>query len=469
MNNDLYETFGVKNCEELLEKMENNDPTVQSLVDFYNNYESRQINTKHITMPDIYADYIKEKNLVPKKDEIIITSLNTRNQPLKSVKIKEDDNLSKYFNDVYDGTMVQFMTASGSDISKEVLSSKIEELETLSLNNIDNFKFLDNVIYSLRGEYSVGNYEETSINSQIRKISEVKNHSLKELDHYNEFSKYYAHNELIGTDIFDDEKIKNNLKIAYENLSYEEATIIQYDKDYKISNVIDVTAGSANSSMLNIPRMAKLIHDSEQGVLFVHGHPSQSAEFSQSDFDSMEKLSEVIDSFGKNLTESYVVAGDKVIKISEEIYESSVVSFNENEKENYLIHRLGYDKSDNINSNKQTIFNIDKMFIDEKKSYTKIHMTIQNSENKESQDVIYATTKNPVDKIKEWQKNELTYKDLVKDNLLGNIAFRDIDRNINATKIPTDIKEKMGNPDTIIQDYEKEKQAEKEIKNTPSR
>ena len=108
---DLYDYFGVKNREELLGKMKDDDPIVKSLVDFYNNYESKTIKQKGFTTPYAYSDYIKNNNLVPEKDELIITVLNTRLNPLNTIKIKVDTPIKEYFSDLYSGTMSQYMIA----------------------------------------------------------------------------------------------------------------------------------------------------------------------------------------------------------------------------------------------------------------------------------------------------------------------------------------------------------------------
>ena len=94
---DLYDYFGVKNREELLGKMKDNDPNVKSLVDFYNNYESKTIKQKGFTTPYAYSDYIVNNNLVPEKDELIITVLNTGLNPLNTIKITVDTPIKEYF------------------------------------------------------------------------------------------------------------------------------------------------------------------------------------------------------------------------------------------------------------------------------------------------------------------------------------------------------------------------------------
>lgn len=465
---DLYDYFGVKNREELLGKMKDDDPIVKSLVDFYNNYESKTIKQKGFTTPYAYSDYIKNNNLVPEKDELIITVLNNRLNPLNTIKIKVDTPIKEYFSDLYSGTMTQYMIGSGANVAGEDVRLKSKEIDEIGLNRIDSFKFSDNTIYdSQTGR--VGNYHDNNLDKSVRIKSEVTNHEIKELTNYNEFSKYYGHQELIGTNIFDKEKIENNLKIAYENLSHEEATLIQYDSDFKITNIIDVTAGTANSSILDMPRIAKIINESERGILFVHGHPSQSTSFSEADIQSMDRLADISKSLGKVISESFLVAGNKVVKMSESDPYTKIYDLNKQEKENYLIHRLNYDKSDFKEENKYDYHKIEKLFIEEKKSYSKIYMTINNSNLEKAQDIIYVTSDNPVDVIKNWQDNKVSYKDLIDDNILSQVAFQDIDRKINATKISDNIKEKMDNPENIIEDFEKQNLDKAHTQNSPAR
>ena len=465
---DLYDYFGVKNREELLGKMKDDDPIVKSLVDFYNNYESKTIKQKGFTTPYAYSDYIKNNNLVPEKDELIITVLNTRLNPLNTIKIKVDTPIKEYFSDLYSGTMTQYMIGSGANVAGEDVRLKSKEIDEIGLDRIDSFKFSDNTVYdSQTGR--VGNYHDNNLDKSVRIKSEVTNHEIKELTNYNEFSKYYGHQELIGTNIFDKEKIENNLKIAYENLSHEEATLIQYDSDFKITNIIDVTAGTANSSILDMPRIAKIINESERGILFVHGHPSQSTSFSEADIQSMDRLADISKSLGKVISESFLVAGNKVVKMSESDPYTKIYDLNKQEKENYLIHRLNYDKSDFKEENKYDYHKIEKIFIEEKKSYSKIYMTINNSNLEKAQDIIYVTSDNPVDVIKNWQDNKVSYKDLIDDNILSQVAFQDIDRKINATKISDNIKEKMDNPENIIEDFEKQNLDKARTQNSPAR
>ena len=92
-------------------------------------------------------------------------------------------------------------------------------------------------------------------------------------------------------------------------------------------------------------------------------------------------------------------------------------------------------------------------------------MTINNSNLEKAQDIIYVTSDNPVDVIKNWQDNKVSYKDLIDDNILSQVAFQDIDRKINATKISDNIKEKMDNPENIIEDFEKQKQVKEKGSN----
>lgn len=465
---DLYDYFGVKNREELLGKMKDDDPIVKSLVDFYNNYESKTIKQKGFTTPYAYSDYIKNNNLVPEKDELIITVLNTRLNPLNTIKIKVDTPIKEYFSDLYSGTMTQYMIGSGANVAGEDVRLKSKEIDEIGLNRIDSFKFSDNTVYDSQAG-RVGNYHDNNLDKSVRIKSEVTNHEIKELTNYNEFSKYYGHQELIGTNIFDKEKIENNLKIAYENLSHEEATLIQYDSDFKITNIIDVTAGTANSSILDMPRIAKIINESERGILFVHGHPSQSTSFSEADIQSMDRLADISKSLGKVISESFLVAGNKVVKMSESDPYTKIYDLNKQEKENYLIHRLNYDKSDFKEENKYDYHKIEKIFIEEKKSYSKIYMTINNSNLEKAQDIIYVTSDNPVDVIKNWQDNKVSYKDLIDDNILSQVAFQDIDRKINATKISDNIKEKMDNPENIIEDFEKQNLDKARTQNSPAR
>lgn len=465
---DLYDYFGVKNREELLGKMKDDDPIVKTLVDFYNNYESKTIKQKGFTTPYAYSDYIKNNNLVPEKDELIITVLNTRLNPLNTIKIKVDTPIKEYFSDLYSGTMTQYMIGSGANVAGEDVRLKSKEIDKIGLNRIDSFKFSDNTIYdSQTGR--VGNYHDNNLDKSVRIKSEVTNHEIKELTNYNEFSKYYGHQELIGTNIFDKEKIENNLKIAYENLSHEEATLIQYDSDFKITNILDVTAGTANSSILDMPRIAKIINESERGILFVHGHPSQSTSFSEADIQSMDRLVDISKSLGKVISESFLVAGNKVVKMSESDPYTRIYDLNKQEKENYLIHRLNYDKSDFKEENKYDYHKIEKIFIEEKKSYSKIYMTINNSNLEKAQDIIYVTSDNPVDVIKNWQDNKVSYKDLIDDNILSQVAFQDIDRKINATKISDNIKEKMDNPENVIEYFEKQNLDKAHTQNSPAR
>ena len=465
---DLYDYFGVKNREELLGKMKDDDPIVKSLVDFYNNYESKTIKQKGFTTPYAYSDYIKNNNLVPEKDELIITVLNTRLNPLNTIKIKVDTPIKEYFSDLYSGTMIQYMIGSGANVSGEDVRLKSKEIDEIGLNRIDSFKFSDNTVYDSQAG-RVGNYHDNNLDKSVRIKSEVTNHEIKELTNYNEFSKYYGHQELIGTNIFDKEKIENNLKIAYENLSHEEATLIQYDSDFKITNIIDVTAGTANSSILDMPRIAKIINESERGILFVHGHPSQSTSFSEADIQSMDRLADISKSLGKVISESFLVAGNKVVKMSESDPYTKIYDLNKQEKENYLIHRLNYDKSDFKEESKYDYHKIEKIFIEEKKSYSKIYMTINNSNLEKAQDIIYVTSDNPVDVIKNWQDNKVSYKDLIDDNILSQVAFQDIDRKINGTKISNNIKEKMDNPENIIEDFEKQNLDKARTQNSPAR
>ena len=465
---DLYDYFGVKNREELLGKMKDDDPIVKSLVDFYNNYESKTIKQKGFTTPYAYSDYIKNNNLVPEKDELIITVLNTRLNPLNTIKIKVDTPIKEYFSDLYSGTMTQYMIGSGANVAGEDVRLKSKEIDEIGLNRIDSFKFSDNTVYDSQAG-RVGNYHDNNLDKSVRIKSEVTNHEIKELTNYNEFSKYYGHQELIGTNIFDKEKIENNLKIAYENLSHEEATLIQYDSDFKITNIIDVTAGTANSSILDMPRIAKIINESERGILFVHGHPSQSTSFSEADIQSMDRLADISKSLGKVISESFLVAGNKVVKMSESDPYTKIYDLNKQEKENYLIHRLNYDKSDFKEEDKYDYHKIEKIFIEEKKSYSKIYMTINNSNLEKAQDIIYVTSDNPVDVIKNWQDNKVSYKDLIDDNILSQVAFQDIDRKINATKISDNIKEKMDNPENIIEDFEKQNLDKAHTQSSPAR
>ncbi len=465
---DLYDYFGVKNREELLGKMKDNDPNVKSLVDFYNNYESKTIKQKGFTTPYAYSDYIVNNNLVPEKDELIITVLNTGLNPLNTIKITVDTPIKEYFSDLYSGTMTQYMIGSGADVSGDDVRLKSKEIDEIGLDRIDSFKFSDNTVYgSQTGR--IGNYHDSNIDKNIRIKSEVTNHEIKELTNYNEFSKFYGHQELIGTNIFDKEKIENNLKIAYENLNHEEATLIQYDSDFKITNIIDVTAGTANSSILDMPRIAKIINESERGILFVHGHPSQSTSFSEADIQSMDRLADISKSLGKVISESFLVAGNTVVKMSESDPYTKIYDLNKQEKENYLIHRLNYDKSDFKEEDKYDYHKIEKIFIEEKKSYSKIYMTINNSNLEKTQDIIYVTSDNPVDVIKNWQDNKVSYKDLIDDNILSQVAFQDIDRKINGTKISNNIKEKMDNPENIIEDFEKQNLDKAHTQSSPAR
>src|SRR5699024_1420237 len=148
---------------------------------------------------------------------------------------------------------------------------------------------------------------------------------------------------------------------------------------------------------------------------------------------------------------SFLVAGNKVVKMSESDPYTKIYDLNKQEKENYLIHRLNYDKSDFKEEDKYDYHKIEKIFIEEKKSYSKIYMTINNSNLEKAKDIIYVTYDNPVDVIKNWQDNKVSYKDLIDDNILSEVAFQDIDRKINATKISDNIKEKMDNPENIIE------------------
>ncbi|MEE0137721.1 zincin-like metallopeptidase domain-containing protein [Fusobacterium ulcerans] len=326
MKSNLYQYFNCENKEDLYLKLKNNDKEVKELSE-YLEYAKKDLDIEKIRFQgrDKLKEYLKN-NVSLNKNEVQILMLDSNFNLQKDTKIDIDSSFKEIMKESYDekARSVILLYHEG-DIDKIITNKdKIQELENnleiadyriLEILKIDNdlriSSNIDEQILTLQEEYIIN---QKAIQNHSKDIEIVK------APEYNEFMDYYAKKELPGLDVAKDkERIKEILKVSYQESNQENFGVIKYDKDYKVTDINILFKGGITKAFID-PKILipTLLDEQVKGIEIFHNHPSQSPTPSQEDINSTELLQRLAENLDKELLDHYIVAKESVFSFKDE-------------------------------------------------------------------------------------------------------------------------------------------------------
>lgn len=285
---NLYERFGCENKYELLEKVKSNDPIVQDLVDFID-YAKCNIQSpfKEIVSPEVFVEYYSRslKDSMLSDDELRCVFVNNKNIPVHhsiiSLNDINEDDISNKLQENLKTTLRRGLSVGGSSVflvrnemmSKSKKEKVVQFFKDVELNILDEMVINDsgNSLYTLEGGYTepIKNLLPLESNKIYEEFNLYKN--------YNEFSRFYAKNEISGLNLIrDNNEVLDSLKVGYQHEIQEYLGVIIYDDSNLIVSVDEMFAGGSNSAIVDYKIILKHVLEFEEakGIAIFHNHPS---------------------------------------------------------------------------------------------------------------------------------------------------------------------------------------------------
>lgn len=320
MKSNFYEYFKCNNKEELYLKLKEEKQETKELAD-YIEYAKEDISLETSKLKDLKTVFRYLGDNAPDENEVQIIMTNTRLNVMSDNKI----NIDTPFKDIMKESFVENARAAFI-IHHEMNDKKAKEIEAnlsiLGYKITDRMRIDRNlVVNSQKTGISIGKLQEKDIlngkNKNMKFERKIEHIASKE---FNEFMEYYAKKELKGLNIINDEnRIKEILKVSAQEYQQENFGIIQYDKDYNITNVESIFKGGIGETNID-PKiiLPTLLNNEIQGIAIFHNHPSDNSTPSIKDIEGTEKIQEIVKSFDKQLLDHYIISKERVFSFKEE-------------------------------------------------------------------------------------------------------------------------------------------------------
>ncbi len=327
MKNNIYEYFGCSNEYELLDKLKNNTPEIQSLKEFYNHSLGDISHKQRITSSESMLNFVRDEKLIPDENTAILVGFNTQMEQIFSKSFTNKDTVPEIWKSTKLEDCAGYILIENTAWNPKLEKLKGELQEFLShfddgmdspidTIGISSFKNGTITINSERADdYIRIDYDFS--NKILDKNFQVE-HSLNQLEGFNDFSSFYMADKLLGKNMIEDEsEIMKALKIGKQFNPQEELHLIAFDKDFKINKVKMLFKGSLRSSIASPRNIATEIkNDDISGFSLVHNHPSGKTRYSESDVKATERAMRVGNMIGKPLFEHYIAGLQDVSKLS---------------------------------------------------------------------------------------------------------------------------------------------------------
>lgn len=283
MKGSLYSYFGCESKEELYNKVRENHAEVRSLRDFIEYSKGdRENDNHHIVSPEDFVRYVRNDHL-PGEDECKIVFVNTKNVPIHTGTFFVSD--KKSFHSVIKeglqaGGVGCLVLSNKKDMAYEI---EIKDfLELINVEPLDVFRYNheSQTVYSTRGSETF-RLDSMRFNSEVKDSYETFNKyldgDLVNLEGFEEFSSFYAREEVVGLNAFDEvDDVQDALKVGYQFDQQEVFGLITCNSEGDVLSLSELFKGSANASIVD-PRVytQKVLEDDEVAYVAVfHNHPS---------------------------------------------------------------------------------------------------------------------------------------------------------------------------------------------------
>lgn len=337
---NLYEYFGCRSVDELLELVVNRDERVRELIEFLETIrEFLEMETPILDESSKVCDFLEEKNLLfdPKENAAIVISLNTQLRPLSYTVINNDMSIRDMILEISNGRAISCFVVkprknklTNSFQQKlnmleeyfSIVGTKIQDTFTLDGNRTNLSIESDNSLLKHR-QYSSASFADlTSINTEFEIVDDVGEkikHDFSKYPDFKEFIDRYAINALIGKNVlFDEERVKETLKVWKQFGGQEEFGVLLLDKNYTITSVQMLFKGSVNASVADPKFVVDLLKDDDVKAFAVfHNHPSGNLKPSNEDLYITEKFIKVGVLINKPIFEHYIASTSGVACISQ--------------------------------------------------------------------------------------------------------------------------------------------------------
>lgn len=312
----IYEEFGCTTKEELYQKIKTNDESVRQLKAFIEfskaNYKDKRTS---LLNKELVVQYISNFSPV-KKNETKILFLDTMKKPIYLGSYNSSNN--KILLDL----LKQGLNAGASDCYI------IKDHNNLKNDNIDDMlKYFGLGVFSTISQISDNKYyfSEEKITYGIDKkdnciINKSPLHSINSLYDYDEFMQYYAKKEIQGLNIFKDIiKIKQILKVGYQDMDREIMGIINIDKNGNVTDIKNAFIQSSDSVEIDLKIICKNILNSKdiKGIIYFHNHPNGNSMPSDEDIKATGILKNNSIFLNVDLIDNLIIAKNNVFSMKE--------------------------------------------------------------------------------------------------------------------------------------------------------
>lgn len=327
MKSNLYQYFNCSNREELYSKIKSDDKDVKEIVDFIEfsksdlRYEKEKLQGR-----EGLKEYLKDNPTIS-ENEIRIVMLDHHLNLVKGTKVDIDSSFKEVMQKSYhDNAKLAILLYHKGDPDKVISNKdKIEELK----NNLEllNYKILETLsvdkelkVFSDVTDDVILTLPKENITSEKNISDTDKEKDFTKASEYNEFMNYYAKKELVGLNVINDKKIvKEILKASYQELRQENFGVIEYDKNFKITDVNVLFKGGQENVNID-PKiiLPHLLNDQIRGIEIFHNHPGGKSVPSKQDTSATNDILEIADRLGKEFSDHYIVSKEDVFSYKEE-------------------------------------------------------------------------------------------------------------------------------------------------------
>lgn len=352
----LYEYFGCETREELYKLVKEDDISVRSLVDFID-FTKADLNKGDggITSPDSVVEYVNDISM-PSRSEVVTIFVSSKLEPLHLGRF-DTRNKESFKMMVKEGLEAGGVSVFLIQNASKAIAEKreiINDFELFDLNVVDSFDYkeTENALYSHKeasqqgvalpyylkeGRGKLKDYGEVAEGVSYEEYSRSVE-GIATLKGYDEFSSYYARQEILGLNIFEDNLlVKENLKAGYQYDYQESFGLIGCNADGEVVLFEELFKGSPDTSVVDRKVLLKeiLSRDDVELVSVFHNHPSGNPNPSMEDVKVTQTLTKMCEKINVDMLDHFVIGEKYVYSFAKE--KTEVVS--ENQKYKHALKR----------------------------------------------------------------------------------------------------------------------------------
>lgn len=320
----LFQYFDCATKEELYQKIKNNEGKAERLLFFFEFMKKISPSKYLLRKPDELIDYLNKTGMAPKIGESLLINVNHTCEALKSARFTDQMPREIIKDSFMNGWRASFIISNDNTAHSKALENSLELLcinvfDNISLENKDKTLWRDSQEEELIGTLAEKAFRKSEQYLIHKHSLGSRNYDYDTLTGYREFVEYYIKRELDGKNtIYDEEKIKELLRIGYSDLGQEYVGLIAYDENYNINSSEVVFRGGLSASIFDIRCCIRnFAIDGGKGYVLFHNHPSGNMTPSADDFISTENMKKAAAVFNKEIMEHYIIGHEEVGMISD--------------------------------------------------------------------------------------------------------------------------------------------------------